>query len=78
MEPSGISQQEAFMYSCPVIAYCTGGLRETVVDVSRNHFWGNGFLFYEYTSQSLKEILIKVNVKRHISIAWINQICTRK
>jgi hypothetical protein len=78
MEPSGISQQEAFMYSCPVIAYCTGGLRETVVDVSRNPVWGNGFLFYNYSPQSLKDILTKVRVTRPINLQLTNPNCSRK
>ena len=41
-----------------------GGLRETVVDVSRNGVWGNGFLFYDYSVEALRETLVKVGVNR--------------
>ena len=71
-EPSGISQQEAFMYSCPVIAYCVGGLRETVVDISRNSLWGNGFLFYDYSVEALNETMVKVRFIRQFVFLKIN------
>lgn len=60
-EPSGISQQEAFCYGCPVIAFCTGGLQETVIDQETNPIYGNGFLFYEYTVKALKSKILRVN-----------------
>jgi starch synthase len=44
-EPSGIIQQEAFASGCPVIAFRTGGLADTVFEFNREAQTGNGFVF---------------------------------
>ena len=44
-EPSGIVQQEAFASGCPVIAFRTGGLADTVFEFDREKLTGNGFVF---------------------------------
>ncbi|MBP9798188.1 glycosyltransferase [Candidatus Woesebacteria bacterium] len=52
-EEFGISAVEAMGYGVPVIAYASGGLKETVEDGK------NGFLFEELTERSLHEALQK-------------------
>ena len=47
-EPSGIVQQEAFASGCPVIAFRTGGLADTVFEFDREKQTGNGFLFWSF------------------------------
>ncbi|OHT08896.1 hypothetical protein TRFO_22380 [Tritrichomonas foetus] len=47
-EPSGIVQQEAFASGCPVIAFRTGGLADTVFEFDRERQTGNGFLFWSH------------------------------
>ena len=47
-EPSGIVQQEAFASGCPVIAFRTGGLADTVFEFDREKHTGNGFVFLSH------------------------------
>lgn len=47
-EPSGIVQQEAFVSGCPVIAFRTGGLADTVFEYDREKKTGNGMLFWSH------------------------------
>eukprot|EP00921_Rhytidocystis_pertsovi_P013784 GHVQ01022382.1.p1 GENE.GHVQ01022382.1~~GHVQ01022382.1.p1 ORF type:complete len:1848 (+),score=155.63 GHVQ01022382.1:2238-7781(+) len=47
-EPGGIVQQEFFIAGTPVIAYRTGGLKDTVSEFSLEHLTGNGFTFESY------------------------------
>lgn len=47
-EPSGIVQQEAFVSGCPVIAFRTGGLADTVFEYDREKQTGNGFVFWSF------------------------------
>jgi starch synthase len=47
-EPSGIVQQEAFASGCPVVAFRTGGLADTVFEFDALKQTGNGFLFWAH------------------------------
>lgn len=47
-EPGGIVQQEFFVGSTPVIAFQTGGLKDTVFEFDQGKEKGNGFVFKEY------------------------------
>ena len=47
-EPSGIVQQEAFASGCPVVAFRTGGLADTVFEYDREKKTGNGFVFWSF------------------------------
>ena len=47
-EPSGIVQQEAFVSGCPVIAFRTGGLADTVFEYDKEKKTGNGMLFWSH------------------------------
>jgi len=51
-EPGGISQIEAFVTGCLVVARATGGLRDTVFParVTGDGVEGNGFLFLDYSA----------------------------
>jgi hypothetical protein len=44
-EPSGIVQQEFFVAGTPVVAFLTGGLKDTVFEFNHNTRRGNGFTF---------------------------------
>jgi len=50
-EPSGVVQQEYFAAGTPVIAFKTGGLKDTVHEYSSHNPAGNGFTFesHDYT-----------------------------
>jgi starch synthase len=58
-EPGGISQLEAFVCGCLVVAKATGGLRDTVhpLRVDGRSVEGNGFLFSDYTPHSLYDAM---------------------
>ena len=48
-EPGGIVQQEFFVAGTPVIAFKTGGLKDTVVEFDKVSKRGNGFTFEAHT-----------------------------
>ncbi len=47
-EPGGIVQHEFFVGSTPVIAFKTGGLKDTVIDFEPKIKKGNGFTFLDH------------------------------
>lgn len=52
-EPGGIVQHEFFVAGTPVIAFKTGGLKDTVVEFDRVSKEGNGFTFEGYRHEDL-------------------------
>ena len=44
-EPCGLAQMMAMRYGCVPLARATGGLKDTIVDVSKSPDLGTGFLF---------------------------------
>jgi len=48
-EPSGLVQQESFLAGTPVIAFKTGGLKDTVFEYNKQEKTGNGFNFEAFT-----------------------------
>jgi starch synthase len=52
-EPGGQVQQEYFAAGTPVIAYSTGGLKDTVVEFDVDQERGNGFLFLAHRWEDL-------------------------
>lgn len=55
VEPGGLSQLYAMKYGTIPIVHATGGLRDTVTDLAGDPENGNGFVFDEYTAESLIE-----------------------
>jgi starch synthase len=64
-EPSGIVQQESFASGCPVIAFRTGGLADTVFEFARESQTGNGFVFW---SHHHKDFIMAV--QRALEVFW--------
>jgi starch synthase len=54
-EPCGLGQTISLRYGTVPIVRATGGLADTVVDVSQNPKRGNGFVFSEYKAEALIE-----------------------
>ena len=52
-EPGGIVQHEFFVASTPVIAFKTGGLKDTVFEFEPLSGKGNGFNFHEHRAGEL-------------------------
>eukprot|EP00917_Polyrhabdina_sp_WS-2016_P011033 GHVP01024186.1.p1 GENE.GHVP01024186.1~~GHVP01024186.1.p1 ORF type:complete len:2011 (-),score=317.95 GHVP01024186.1:3954-9986(-) len=52
-EPGGIVQQEFFVAGTPVVAFKTGGLKDTVFEFNRENQTGNGFNFETYNAGDL-------------------------
>ncbi len=51
-EPCGLTQMIALRYGSIPIGFKTGGLKDTIRDISENPDTGNGFLFNEYNSKA--------------------------
>lgn len=66
-EEFGIAPVEAMGYGVPVIAYASGGLRETVKEGK------NGYLYYELTEQSLFQA-----IKKLLSLSEMEYVQMRK
>jgi glycogen synthase len=56
-EPGGIVQHEFFLGGTPVVAYSTGGLKDSVVDWDPRTQRGNGFTFCEYHRDDLQSAI---------------------
>eukprot|EP00727_Mastigamoeba_balamuthi_P005271 m51a1_g14742 putative starch synthase (1382) ;mRNA; f:283567-288475 len=53
-EPSGVVQQEFFLAGTPVVAFKTGGLKDTVYEYLQHTGMGNGFTFEAFNHGDLK------------------------
>lgn len=56
-EPCGLAQMMAMRYGCLPLARATGGLQDTIVDVSQSPRKGTGFLFKPATADAFSETL---------------------
>ena len=56
-EPGGIVQHEFFCAHTPVIAFRTGGLKDSVFEFDPNTKKGNGFNFMSYDHEDFKRCL---------------------
>jgi len=57
-EPCGLAQMIAMRYGCIPLARSTGGLRDTIIDLSANHT-ATGFLFAQSTKKSFADSIRK-------------------
>lgn len=65
-EPSGIVQHESFIAGTPVVAFCTGGLKDTVFEWNEQARTGNGFLFRGYSADDYTAAVQRaVNLYHH-------------
>ncbi len=58
-EPGGIVQHEFFIAKTPVIAYKTGGLKDTVFEFNWDSNQGNGIVFDHYDTHNLKNCIMR-------------------
>ena len=56
-EPGGIVQHEFFIAKTPVIAFRTGGLKDTVFEFNWKDNTGNGFIFENYNKNDFVEAI---------------------
>ena len=56
-EPCGLTQMIALRYGTIPIVRTTGGLADTIIDISKNLESGNGFEFEEYSSGTMAEAI---------------------
>ncbi len=70
-EPCGLTQMISARYGTPVLAYKTGGLKDTVEDYEKE---GWGFLFEEYKSESFIKKIDKVLKVYENKKEWENLI----
>lgn len=52
-EPCGLNQMYSLRYGTLPIVHATGGLRDTIIDISSDHEQGTGFAFDDYRSGEL-------------------------
>ena len=73
-EPCGISQMQAMRYGCLPIARKTGGLTDTIEDISPSENKGNGFLFEKYDPTALLFAIAKAHAYFQIKRVWISSM----
>ncbi|MCB0722588.1 MAG: glycogen synthase GlgA [Ignavibacteriae bacterium] len=56
-EPCGLNQMYALAYGTVPVVRATGGLADTVIDLSADPDNGNGFSFYDFTSDALLDAI---------------------
>jgi hypothetical protein len=71
-EPGGIVQQEFFVAGTPVIAFKTGGLKDTVFEFDARAGTGNGFLFEAHTAYDFE-----LAVRRAVGVYHDGQLYAR-
>lgn len=69
-EPCGQGQMISLRYGTPPVVHRTGGLADTVVDVTRDPDAGTGFVFDEPTAEALLEAADRVTTLRRDEKAW--------
>jgi starch synthase len=58
-EPCGLNQLYALKYGTIPIVHSTGGLSDTIIDYFKDYKNGTGFVFYNYSSKNLIDIIEK-------------------
>lgn len=79
-EPCGLNQLYSLKYGTVPVVHSTGGLADTIVDVSHenlNERRANGFVFYHYSSHELEAKLRRAcDVYRHDQATWSQLVDT--
>lgn len=70
-EPSGQGQMIALRYGTPPVVRRTGGLADTVVDVSASPGEGTGFVFEDASAAALTEAVKRAAALRADPAAWM-------
>ncbi|KAH3767864.1 glycosyl group 1 family protein [Pelomyxa schiedti] len=71
-EPSGVVQQEFFLGGTPVIAFKTGGLRDTVFEFDYDTGKGNGITFEAHTDDDFRLAIIRaLKLYRNTEKYWM-------
>ena len=70
-EPSGQVQMIALRYGTPPVARATGGLLDSIVDVTERPAAGTGFLFGPATPEALVEASVRAMAVRADKEAWL-------
>lgn len=73
-EPCGLSQLNALRYGSIPVVHATGGLKDTVQPYNGVAGEGTGFIFTEYTPESLLETMREAVAVYHDPKAWNNLI----
>jgi starch synthase len=71
-EPCGLTQMLAMRYGCIPVARATGGLRDTILDISDPQL-STGFLFEGATSESLAAAIRRALASYEDKTAWIER-----
>jgi len=71
-EPCGLNQQYSLKYGTIPIVHETGGLADTIVDVTRNSIVGNGISFKDYTGENLVDAVRRALSCYSRGPAWLN------
>ncbi|MEW6160556.1 MAG: glycogen synthase GlgA [Verrucomicrobiota bacterium] len=61
-EPCGLNQMYSLRYGTIPIVRATGGLDDSVIDVTENADWANGIKFYDYSAAALVKAMHKALV----------------
>ena len=70
-EPSGLGQLYAMRYGCPTLAFATGGLADSVVDIDEDVARGNGFLFRTFNAEEFaKTVRRAMRYRRDLPKLW--------
>jgi len=68
-EPCGLTQMIAMRYGCVPLARATGGLKDTIVDITDNES-NNGFLFTEANEESFAQAMRRAVKSFHTKAEW--------
>ena len=70
-EPCGLSQFYSMRYGTIPIVHATGGLEDTVEDISQDGLTGTGFKFKTYTAQALLNAVVRALQMYAKSDLWV-------
>jgi starch synthase len=69
-EPCGLNQMYSMRYGTIPVARRTGGIADSVIDVTQKPIVGTGFLFNDYTSDKLYDTIVRAVSAYQDSKKW--------